>query len=111
MQDAHDTEKDLEDLYTLLRTALSEGSDFEIFNVLQIHKEDIPEAVKTLQRAALEDNLTTHREFIERGIDALKRMSRGVNMTLPLPSWTITRYISPPPLPMSLSNLWVQTRS
>ncbi|KAK1225756.1 hypothetical protein PQX77_011299 [Marasmius sp. AFHP31] len=35
---------------------------------------------------------TLDREFIESGIDALRRMSRGVDKELSLPSWTITRY-------------------
>lgn len=87
----HDIEQDLQDIYALLRAALSGGSDVEIFKALQIHRGDVPEAVKTLQRAVLEDN-TIHREFIESGIDALKRMS----VTLPLPSWTITRYVTFP---------------
>jgi hypothetical protein len=34
---------------------------------------------------------TLDREFIEGGIDALRRMSKGGEM---LPSWTITRYVS-----------------
>ena len=146
-QNTHDTEKDLEDLYTLLRTALSGGRDVEIFDVLQIQRDDIPEAIKTLQRALervvekqgmaesqekvektgklgkqkavkKKDTLadgssasgsigegggwgddTIHREFIESGIDALKRMSSGLDMALP--SWTITRYVTSP-LPISL---------
>ena len=35
---------------------------------------------------------TLDREFIEGGIDALRRMSKGGEM---LPSWTITRYPAP----------------
>ena len=137
-QNTHDNEKDQQDFYALLRTALAGGSDVDIFNVLQIDQEDVPEAIKTLQRA-LERVVekqgmaesqekvektgklgkrkatkkkdspadsssgssgeergwddTIHREFIESGIDALKRMSRGVDMALP--SWTITRYVNP----------------
>jgi hypothetical protein len=34
---------------------------------------------------------TLDREFIEGGIDALRRMSKGGEM---LPSWTITRYFT-----------------
>lgn len=33
---------------------------------------------------------TLHREFLESGIDALRRLSRGAEVALP--SWTITRY-------------------
>ncbi|KAL0570529.1 hypothetical protein V5O48_011438, partial [Marasmius crinis-equi] len=35
---------------------------------------------------------TLDREFVESGIDALRRMSRGADRELSLPSWTITRY-------------------
>ncbi|KAG7086098.1 hypothetical protein E1B28_003613 [Marasmius oreades] len=35
---------------------------------------------------------TLDREFMESGIDALRRMSRGAEKELSLPSWTITRY-------------------
>ncbi|KAF9255884.1 hypothetical protein L218DRAFT_911907 [Marasmius fiardii PR-910] len=35
---------------------------------------------------------TLDREFVESGIDALRRMSRGAEKELSLPSWTITRY-------------------
>ena len=154
MQNTHDAEKDLEDLDTLLRTALSGSSDVDIVNVLQIHREDIPEAIKTLQRALervvekqgmaesqekvektgklgkqktvkrkgiLTDSSsgssgeegvwddTIHREFIESGIDALKRMSRGLDMALP--SWTITRYVNPPPTANLNLTLRAQIRS
>ncbi|TFK37240.1 hypothetical protein BDQ12DRAFT_214347 [Crucibulum laeve] len=35
---------------------------------------------------------TLDREFLESGIDALRRMSRGTGVDTNLPSWTITRY-------------------
>ncbi|KAG6879267.1 hypothetical protein C0992_003940, partial [Termitomyces sp. T32_za158] len=50
-QDAQDLAHDSEDLRTLIRAALRTGSDVEIFRLLQIAREEMPEAIKTLQRA------------------------------------------------------------
>lgn len=75
---------------------------------LQIAREEMLEAIKTLQRALESGNFeipsgnhgadqlghqkdTLHQEFIESGIDALRRMSKGAETTT-LPSWTITKY-------------------
>ncbi|KAG6864758.1 hypothetical protein C0991_007317 [Blastosporella zonata] len=167
-QNAQDAKKDSEDLRALIRTALRAGSDAEMLSVLQIGREEMPEAIKTLQRALErvgegegrhEDGVekakeneektterpkrwglervrsavgspgkvgrkstdsepkgtrsnpapaspppdidgngwardpTLDREFIESGIDALQRMSRGAGIPpSSLPSWTITRY-------------------
>ncbi|KAF7317864.1 Protein kinase domain-containing protein [Mycena kentingensis (nom. inval.)] len=133
---AHDTA----DLRGLLREALAQSSDVEMLRILQVGRAEMPEALKTLQRAlervgvspatpvappappiplppeytargatiqrsgTLESSSdssssgsgglgmvrdTLDREFIEGGIDALRRMSKGGPM---LPSWTITRY-------------------
>ncbi|KAG6855823.1 hypothetical protein H0H87_010489 [Tephrocybe sp. NHM501043] len=189
-QNAQDMRRDAADLRALMRSALSTGSDAEMLDVLQIGREEMPEAIKTLQRAlervgeagaggngapvqvqgkdgAGKENAalgmpvqqerpgkrwslgrvksavgtvspgkggrrvsgererrstdagiqaggvpastskesgsgaeagwgrdtTLDREFIESGIDALRRMSRGAGIpTSSLPSWTITRY-------------------
>ncbi|KAJ7438285.1 hypothetical protein B0H11DRAFT_591673 [Mycena galericulata] len=139
---AHDTA----DLRALMREALAQSSDVEMLRVLQVHRAEMPEALKTLQRAlervgfvaqasalnavaqqqqqeppppaytargegqppvrsatlsSSESSTsssagttgltrdTLDREFIESGIEALRRMSKGGEM---LPSWTITRY-------------------
>ncbi|KAJ7731571.1 hypothetical protein DFH07DRAFT_755579 [Mycena maculata] len=138
---AHDTA----DLRALMRDALAQSSDVEMLRVLQVGRAEMPEALKTLQRAlervgyvaqapalaavtqqqqqqlppappgytprgsapvrsatlsssessessSLGAGLprdTLDREFIEGGIDALRRMSKGGAV---LPSWTITRY-------------------
>ncbi|KAF7289995.1 Protein kinase domain-containing protein [Mycena chlorophos] len=134
---AHDTA----DLRALLREALAQSSDVEMLRTLQVGRAEMPEALKTLQRAlervgvvpaspvlppapppytprgattdaaslqrsgTVESSIsgssssgsaglgmvrdTLDREFIEGGIDALRRMSKGGPM---LPSWTITRY-------------------
>ncbi|KAJ7163568.1 hypothetical protein C8R43DRAFT_285859 [Mycena crocata] len=145
MQNTMDLAHDTADLRTLMRDAVSQSSDAEMIRVLQVGREEMPEALKTLQRAlervsvvnnppspsapptdtpappvtgaatlsplppqSIERSITTSssgssamgsmstgrdmldREFMESGIDALRRMSRGGE--LGLPSWTITRY-------------------
>lgn len=131
---AHDTA----DLRGLMREALAQSSDVEMLRVLQVGRAEMPEALKTLQRALERVGVvppapvapsepppyavrgepalpvrsatlsssessgssstgtghgmardTLDREFIESGIDALRRMSKGGAV---LPSWTITRY-------------------
>jgi abelson tyrosine-protein kinase 1 len=116
-----------------MRTALAGNDDAAMIEVLQIARSEMPEAIKTMQRAlehVVEDRRaeadearltlaspfsqeprvdgggavlqlssdsvsgnsedTLDREFIETGIDALRRLSKGTD--LGLPSWTITRY-------------------
>ena len=135
---------DAADLRQLMRAALQTTSDVEMLEVLQVGHQEMPDAIKTLQRALEHvterdddgveaspnksmvttvlkevegpgasrkrsetilsvDTLssmssgygserrrdTLDREFIESGIDCLRRMSRGIETTLP--SWTITK--------------------
>jgi abelson tyrosine-protein kinase 1 len=140
-QNEIDQVKDIADLRQLMRMALGTTSDAEMIDVLQVGRDEMPEAIKTLQRA-LEKEVrsgssegrkasvvgaqtqsgivegedtaggiraglerkgtrasresggsssgkdTLDREFIESGIDVLRRMSKGAES---LPSWTITR--------------------
>jgi hypothetical protein len=126
-----------------MHAALQTTSDAEMLKVLQVCRQEMPEAIKTLQRALehvkdQDDDVieeappskplvasvlvegtagsrkrsetvqsfdtlssmssgygpkrrkdTLDREFIESGIDCLRRMSRGVETSLP--SWTITK--------------------
>ena len=153
-QNSLDAAQDLSDLRQLMRVALQTGSDAEMVEVLQIGRQEMPDAIKTLQRAlerlaergelpsdaaeakrvilgtvvrkvsvkdvdGKEGGLkrsktivsvdsssssgesgsansaearrkdTLEWEFIESGIDCLRRMSRGVETSLP--SWTITK--------------------
>ena len=91
-----------------MRAALQTGSDADMVCFLQIAREEMLEAIKTLQRTLESGNFespsgnhdadqpghqkdTLHQEFIESGIDALRRMSKGAETTT-LPSWTITKY-------------------
>ena len=127
-QNAQDLAHDYADLRELMRTALATNDDAAMIEVLQIARSEMPEAMKTMQRALehvvddgrlaadesgltpasplsqghLEGGLllsstdssssgdTLDREFMETGIDALRRLSVGTNVGLP--SWTITRY-------------------
>ncbi|EPQ50917.1 hypothetical protein GLOTRDRAFT_66644 [Gloeophyllum trabeum ATCC 11539] len=163
-QNEFDRIRDLDDLRALMRTALETKSDMEMCQVLQVARDEMPEAIKTLQRelerevvremhekeGQPEDEVileevpvdeamaewsveerektlpdvplsrdgststkrsirtkasvasigtrvgsrrdTLDREFIESGLEALKRMSRGTQASLQLPKWTITRY-------------------
>lgn len=50
-QNQRDAELDLADLRRLLRTALQAGSDAQMIGVLQVGRDEMPEAIKTLQRA------------------------------------------------------------
>jgi hypothetical protein len=161
-QNEIDQARDMFDLRGLMRIALQANSDLEMIEVLQVGQDEMPEAIKTLQRA-LEREVekesaaegvaasptasgvamtrrisvkevtvpapapagtepyddpnamsrrhtlvsvtsasstdshgvgrdTLDREFIESGIDALRRVSNGDEVDLP--SWTITRFVS-----------------
>ena len=144
-QNEQDLAHDVEDLRQVMQAALQAGSDADMIDVLQVSRHEMPEAIKTLQRALerqvekeqspetmIEDvevlseeaetldpeglsssstsgsirsklrtdssasararasGDTLDREFLESGIDALRRMSKGTE--LPLPPWTITKW-------------------
>ena len=140
-QNASDQARDSENLRQLMRLALHTTRDADILDILQIKRQDMPEAIKSLQRAleqvterdrerqssivltskpppmsrrssmkaiasqqrsgtidssssaasfaAAGKEDTLDREFLESGIEALVRMSRGVDTNLP--SRTITK--------------------
>jgi len=98
-QNDQDTKSDVEDLRRLIRAALESGSDAKLLSFLGIEKEEMSEAIKTLQRslkkrAATVEEVPTdtlHEEFLESGIEALRRMSSGNNFATSLPVWTITK--------------------
>ncbi|KAI0324972.1 kinase-like protein [Cubamyces sp. BRFM 1775] len=96
-ENAHDRAGDAADLRQLLCAALKTNDDAEFIRVLQVGRDEMPEAIKTLQRA-LDGRARLSpprdlldREFMEAGIGALCRLS-GFSDTLRLPSWTITKY-------------------
>ncbi|KXN85940.1 Dual specificity protein kinase splB [Leucoagaricus sp. SymC.cos] len=143
VQNTADSGRDTENLQQLMRQALQSTRDADVLDILQIKRQDMPEAIKTLQRAlerviererepesptvgakappllknstrndksvgqqrygtldstsssagsvgTADKKDTLEREFLESGIEALVRMSRGVDTNLP--SWTITKY-------------------
>ena len=149
-QNSLDAARDTSDLRQLMRNALQTSSDAEMVEVLQIGRQEIPEAIKTLQRelerlaerdggvtepppgpgiitgkvvrqvtmneaegsgrtikhAETMDTVinvdsssssdakkkdTLDLEFIETGIDSLRRMSGGDHEETIVPSWTITK--------------------
>lgn len=51
MQNESDAAHDMADLRQLMRSALGTSSDVEMIEVLQVGREEMPEAIKTLQRA------------------------------------------------------------
>ncbi|KZS90817.1 hypothetical protein SISNIDRAFT_457444 [Sistotremastrum niveocremeum HHB9708] len=96
---------DAEDLRQILRAALRAEDDATMIEVLQVGRDEWPDAVKTLQRRLEEEREkhsdgrikgpeaevdTVHREFLEGGIECLRRMSG--NQLESLPHWTITKY-------------------
>ncbi|KAI0070864.1 hypothetical protein K474DRAFT_1607894 [Panus rudis PR-1116 ss-1] len=151
-QNERDMVRDTIDLRQLMRSALQTNNDMEMIKVLQVGRDEMPEAIKTLQRAletvvekerAEEDaeaqqalshaqslasisvgeekvkteisrsntlsstsgsssalssrrsrasRDTLDREFIESGIESLRRLSLSRGAEISLPSWTITRY-------------------
>ncbi|KAK7677870.1 hypothetical protein QCA50_019182 [Cerrena zonata] len=141
LQNERDSARDTVELRQLMRSALQTNNDMEMIKVLQVGRDEMPEAIKTLQRALevvvekerVEDEAiafinpvptggsggslsrsstisssgssssiskrsrsskdTLDREFMESGIESLRRLSTsGGATTLSLPSWTITRY-------------------
>ena len=101
IQNSLDTAMDTADLRQIMRAALQTTSDAEMLEVLEVSRQEMPDAIKTLQRALErvtegDDEVdssvrrdTLDKEFIESGIDCLRRMSRGIETSLP--SWTITK--------------------
>ena len=150
VQNSLDKAMDTADLRQVMRAALQTTTDAEMLEVLQVGHHEMPDAIKTLQRAlehiaerdgdgveappekgvvlakvvkkvnhnevegpggplkrsrtiiSIDSTSTTSsghnserrrdtldREFVECGIDCLRRMSRGIETSLP--SWTITK--------------------
>jgi abelson tyrosine-protein kinase 1 len=113
-QNAQDRARDMADLHWLMRTALAANDDNAIIKILQIARSEMPDAVRTLERAlenlredeagkdsdpSLELGNTgaghsstdaLDRKFIVTGIGALRRLSKGTDPGLP--SWTITQF-------------------
>ncbi|KAG6894992.1 hypothetical protein C0993_010344, partial [Termitomyces sp. T159_Od127] len=81
-QDALDRAQDNEDLGALIRAALRTGSDVEIVQLLQIGREEMPEAIKTLQRALERVMAGAGKKEKEKGGEESRRSSSSLS-TLP----------------------------
>lgn len=97
-QGISDEQQDAEDLEKNMRNVLKQSNDETFFKFLGIDQSQTPEAIKTLQRIledkrleeARSERKLLHREFLESGIEALRRLSVGRNFMSDLPVWTIT---------------------
>ncbi|GJJ14060.1 hypothetical protein Clacol_008317 [Clathrus columnatus] len=141
---AQNTLQDAADLYAAMRIALRSADDAKVLELLQIDRNEIQEAIKTIQRALEDPRLTSgpvraaiegssdsghteslislpdvpasttseymvapfaptavwnpdqdaafHREFLESGLDALRRLSVPLDNGDSLPHWTITKW-------------------
>lgn len=88
-QNAQDHVHDLADLRALMREAIATASDAEMIGVLQVRREEMPEALKTLQRA-LEKEQEREREAslgghelepsVEEAVEAFSDSEAGVNL-------------------------------
>ena len=99
-QNAKDAESDMEDLRTLIRAVLDSGNDSKLLAFLGIEAQEMPEAIKTLQRTLEKTTAkrsdacdTLHEEFLESGIDAMRRLSATNTSVISLPFWTITKCV------------------
>ncbi|KAF9481618.1 hypothetical protein BDN70DRAFT_876101 [Pholiota conissans] len=100
VQNLHDQESDVEDLDRSIKEVLKSGDDTKLLAFLGVKQQDMPEAIKTLQRTLETRALPTdamgkdilHQEFLECGVEALRRLTsaRGNNLVGNLPVWTIT---------------------
>ncbi|KAF5329648.1 hypothetical protein D9619_008927 [Psilocybe cf. subviscida] len=100
VQEISDEKQDAEDLEKNMRNVLKQSNDEAFFEFLGIDQSQTPEAIKTLQRILEDKRLAEarserrllHREFLESGIEALRRLSVGRNFVSDLPVWTITSH-------------------
>jgi len=98
-QNLSDNQSDIEDLRSTIQSVLDSGNDAKLLSFLGIDASEMPEVIKTLQRtletgSRNNDGVvrdTLHQEFLESGIDALRRMSAGNRLVTNLPCWTITK--------------------
>ncbi|KAJ7775946.1 hypothetical protein DFH07DRAFT_73020 [Mycena maculata] len=103
-QNKLDFAADTADLRAILGDALTQNNDGEILRVLQLNRENLPDTIRTLQRALEGDDAppaytpgvappeyetsNLDRKFIEGVIDALRRVTKAGGS---LPAWSITR--------------------
>lgn len=106
MQNEFDRHCDMEDFRQLIKETLDEGKDSLIIRLLQIDVKDFPQAIIVLQHelrehqsgnqggdggVPLEDS-DIHHDFIQRGVDAMKRMTQ-TDEAEQCPEWAINKYV------------------
>ncbi|TFY55565.1 hypothetical protein EVG20_g9275 [Dentipellis fragilis] len=118
LQTAKDRKQDEDKLRRLMRDAMQAKDDLAMLDLLQISRDEMPEAMQVLQRKldqgdegpAGKETLTApsghdqskeatpgpddglDRQFMQTGVEALQRLSAKAGADVALPSWTITRY-------------------
>jgi len=97
MQNEYDRNRDMEDFRQLIKETLDEGKDSFIIKLLQIDVKDFPQAICVLQSELQQHQFEQpkgtdeiHQAFIQRGVDAMKRMT---NDEYEFPEWTINKYV------------------
>ena len=93
----------MEDFKQLIKETLDAGKDSFIIKLLQIDVKDFPQAIVVLQHELQEyqkdggrtimssENAEIHQTFIQRGVDAMKRMTQGEEVECP--DWMINKSV------------------
>lgn len=101
LQNDFDRHCDFEDLKQLIKETLDAGKDSFIIKLLQVDVKDFPQAILVLQHelqeyqrsggktTPLSDDAEIHQTFIQRGVDAMKRMTQTED--LERPEWAINK--------------------
>ncbi|KAJ2920471.1 hypothetical protein H1R20_g16622, partial [Candolleomyces eurysporus] len=104
MQNEFDRHCDMEDFRQLIKETLDEGKDSLIIKLLQIDVKDFPQAITVLQHELREyqngthgrhrgvplEDRDIHQDFIQRGVDAMKRMTQTDEVECP--EWAINKF-------------------
>ena len=108
MQNDFDRHCDMEDFRQLIKETLDGGKDSLIIKLLQIDIKDFPQAITVLQHELREyqsgihgrhngvpsDHRDIHQDFIQRGVDAMKRMTQTDEVEQ-CPEWAINKSVRP----------------
>ncbi|VDC03563.1 unnamed protein product [Peniophora sp. CBMAI 1063] len=102
-QNSQDLDSDTADLRRVMQSTLRKRDDVAICEVMQINRDEMPEAIETLQRTLAQATIeppkrepaaaatqSFDKEFMQFGIEALSRLSGDLDVNLP--HWTITRF-------------------
>lgn len=103
VQNEFDRHCDMEDFKQLIKETLDAGKDSFIIKLLQIDVKDFPQAITVLQHELQEyqkdsgravmspDHAEIHQTFIQRGVDAMKRMTQSEEIECP--DWMINKSV------------------